>query len=133
MKSLPIRSSTEGPPASRPASAPMRRPNLATLLIARGLAASGEAKTKNLNVVAYNPGLTIGTLPVPGLAIMARLAMGVVSLVRPFARMNTVDISGRTLAELALERITPPPGRIYASLNSRKLELARPVQTRAAR
>jgi NAD(P)-dependent dehydrogenase (short-subunit alcohol dehydrogenase family) len=34
---------------------------LGDLLIARGLAASGEAKTKRLNVVAYNPGLTVGT------------------------------------------------------------------------
>jgi hypothetical protein len=48
--------------------------------------------------------------------------MGVVGLVRPFARMNTVEMSGKMLAELALERITPPPGRVYASLNSRKLE-----------
>jgi hypothetical protein len=48
--------------------------------------------------------------------------------VRPFARMNTVEISGKTLAELALERVTPPPGRIYASLNSRKLEWPDPSE-----
>ena len=95
---------------------------LGDLLIARGLAASDEAKTKNLNVVAYNPGLTIGTSLFRAWPLWARVAMGVVGLVRPFARMNTVEISGKTLAELALERIMPPPGRVYASLNSRKLE-----------
>ena len=54
--------------------------------------------------------------------------MGVVGLVRPFARMNTVEISGKALAELALERIMPPPGRVYASLNSRKLEWPDPSE-----
>ena len=33
---------------------------LCDLLMARGLAASGEAKVKRFTVVAYNPGLTIG-------------------------------------------------------------------------
>jgi NAD(P)-dependent dehydrogenase (short-subunit alcohol dehydrogenase family) len=101
---------------------------LGDLLIARGLAASDEAKTKNLNVVAYNPGLTIGTSLFRAWPLWARIAMGVVGLVRPFARMNTVEISGKTLAELALERITPPPGRVYASLNSRKLEWPDPSE-----
>jgi NAD(P)-dependent dehydrogenase (short-subunit alcohol dehydrogenase family) len=95
---------------------------LGDLLIARGLAASDEARAKNLNVVAYNPGLTIGTSLFRAWPLWARIAMGAVGLVRPFARMNTVELSGKALAELALERITPPPGRIYASLNSRKLE-----------
>jgi NAD(P)-dependent dehydrogenase (short-subunit alcohol dehydrogenase family) len=101
---------------------------LGDLLIARGLAASGEAQTKKLNVVAYNPGLTIGTSLFRTWPLWARVAMGVVRLVRPFARMNTVEISGETLADLALDRITPPPGRIYASLNSRKLEWPDPSE-----
>jgi hypothetical protein len=54
--------------------------------------------------------------------------MGVVGLVRPFARVNTVEISGKTLAELVLERVTPTPGRIYASLNNRKLEWPDPSE-----
>jgi NAD(P)-dependent dehydrogenase (short-subunit alcohol dehydrogenase family) len=95
---------------------------LGDLLIARGLAASNEARTKSLNVVAYNPGLTIGTSLFRAWPLWAKVAMGFVGLVRPFTRMNTVEISGETLAELALDRIKPPPGRIYASLNSRKLE-----------
>jgi len=101
---------------------------LGDLLIARGLAASGEAKTKNFNVVAYNPGLTIGTYLFRAWPLWARIAMSAVSLVRPFAHMNTVKMSGDTLAELALNRITPQPGRIYASLNNRKLEWPEPSE-----
>lgn len=101
---------------------------LGDLLIARGLAASREAKTKNLTVVAYNPGLTIGTSLFRAWPLWAKVAMGIAGLLRPFARMNTVEISGKTLAELALERITPPPGRVYASLNSRKLEWSDPSE-----
>jgi NAD(P)-dependent dehydrogenase (short-subunit alcohol dehydrogenase family) len=101
---------------------------LGDLLIARGLAASVEAKAKNLNVVAYNPGLTIGTSLFRAWPLWAKVAMGVFGLVRPFARMNTVEISGMTLADLALERVTPPPGRVYASLNSRKLEWPDPSE-----
>jgi NAD(P)-dependent dehydrogenase (short-subunit alcohol dehydrogenase family) len=101
---------------------------LGDLLIARGLAASNEAKTKRLNVVAYNPGLTIGTSLFRAWPLWAKVAMGVLGMVRPLARMNTVGISGKTLCELALDRITPPPGRIYASLNSRELEWPAPSE-----
>jgi NAD(P)-dependent dehydrogenase (short-subunit alcohol dehydrogenase family) len=102
---------------------------LGDLLLARGLAASGEAKTKNLNVVAYNPGLTVGTSLFRAWPLWARVAMGVVGLVRPFARMNTVEMSGMTLAFLALDRsISRPPGRVYASLNRRKLEWPDPSE-----
>jgi NAD(P)-dependent dehydrogenase (short-subunit alcohol dehydrogenase family) len=101
---------------------------LGDLLIARGLEASGEAKTKSLNVVAYNPGFTAGTSLFRAWPWWARIGVGAARLVRPFARMNTVEISGKTLADLALERITPPPGRVYASLNSRKLEWPDPSE-----
>lgn len=94
---------------------------LGDLLIARGLKASVEARGKNLNVVAYNPGFTAGTSLFRAWPLWAKIGLGFVSLVRPFARMNTVEIAGKTLAELALDRITPSPGRVYASLNSRKL------------
>jgi NAD(P)-dependent dehydrogenase (short-subunit alcohol dehydrogenase family) len=101
---------------------------LGDLLMARGLAASGEASTKRLTIVAYNPGFTAGTSLFRAWPLWAKIAVGVARLVRPFARMNTVEISGRTLAELALDRITPPPGRVYASLNNRKLEWPDPSE-----
>ena len=71
---------------------------LGDLLIARGLAASGEAKRKHLNVVAYNPGLTVGTSLFRAWPLWAKIALGAVGLVRPFTGMNTVEISGMTLA-----------------------------------
>lgn len=94
---------------------------LCDLLMARGLAASGEAKTKSFTVVAYNPGLTVGTSLFRAWPLWARLAMGAVSLIRPMARLATVDQAGQTLADLALGRITPPAGRLYASLVKRQL------------
>jgi len=101
---------------------------LGDLLIARGLEASGEAKTKSLNVVAFNPGFTAGTSLFRAWPWWAKIGVGAAGLVRPFARMNTVEISGKTLADLALDRVTPPPGRVYASLNSRKLEWPDPSE-----
>jgi NAD(P)-dependent dehydrogenase (short-subunit alcohol dehydrogenase family) len=101
---------------------------LGDLLIARGLKASFEAREKNLSVVAYNPGFTVGTSLFRAWPLWAKIGLGVASLVRPLARMNTVEISGKTLAELALDRITPPPGHVYASLNSRKLEWPNPSE-----
>jgi NAD(P)-dependent dehydrogenase (short-subunit alcohol dehydrogenase family) len=101
---------------------------LGDLLIARGLEGSREAHTKSLNVVAYNPGFTAGTSLYRAWPWWAKMGVGVAGLMRPFARMNTVEIAGKTLAELALDRIAPRPGRAYASLNSRKLEWPDPSE-----
>jgi NAD(P)-dependent dehydrogenase (short-subunit alcohol dehydrogenase family) len=90
-------------------------------LMAQGLMASSGASTKGLNVVAYNPGLTIGTSLFRAWPLWAKIAMGGVGLLRPFSRMNTVGISGTTLADIALNRIARPPDRVYASLDHRKL------------
>ena len=94
---------------------------LCDLLMARGLAASDEAKAKHFTVVAYNPGLTVGTSLFRAWPLWARLAMGTVGLIRPMARLATVDQAGQNLADLALGRITPPAGRLYASLVKRQL------------
>ncbi len=94
---------------------------LCDLLMARGLATSEEAKAKRFTVVAYNPGLTIGTSLFRAWPLWARLAMGTAGLIRPMTRLATVDQAGQTLADLALGRITPPAGRLYASLVKRQL------------
>jgi NAD(P)-dependent dehydrogenase (short-subunit alcohol dehydrogenase family) len=94
---------------------------LCDLLMARGLAASDEAQAKRLTVVAYNPGLTVGTALFRAWPLWARLAMGAVGLIRPMARLATVDQAGQNLADLALGRIKPPIGRVYASLVKREL------------
>jgi NAD(P)-dependent dehydrogenase (short-subunit alcohol dehydrogenase family) len=94
---------------------------LCDLLMARGLAISNEAKEKSFTVVAYNPGLTVGTSLFRAWPLWARLAMSTVGLIRPMARLATVDQAGKNLADLALGRITPPVGRLYASLVKRQL------------
>jgi NAD(P)-dependent dehydrogenase (short-subunit alcohol dehydrogenase family) len=94
---------------------------LCDLLMARGLAKSNEAKDKSFTVVAYNPGLTVGTSLFRAWPLWARLAMSTVGLIRPMARLATVDQAGQNLADLALGRITPPVGRLYASLVKRQL------------
>jgi NAD(P)-dependent dehydrogenase (short-subunit alcohol dehydrogenase family) len=94
---------------------------LCDLLMARGLATSEKAKAKRFTVVAYNPGLTVGTSLFRAWPLWARLAMGTVGLIRPMARLATVDQAGKNLADLALGQITPPVGRLYASLVKRQL------------
>jgi NAD(P)-dependent dehydrogenase (short-subunit alcohol dehydrogenase family) len=94
---------------------------LCDLLMARGLATSEEAKAKRLTVIAYSPGLTIGTSLFRAWPLWARLVMGTVGLIRPMARLATVEQAGQHLAELALGRITPPTGRVYASFVKRQL------------
>jgi NAD(P)-dependent dehydrogenase (short-subunit alcohol dehydrogenase family) len=89
---------------------------LCDLLTARALAASGDAESRNLRVVAYNPGLTPGTSLFRAWPFWARMMMGLAALMRPMARLNTISQAGGTLADLALGRVVPPAGRIYASL-----------------
>jgi NAD(P)-dependent dehydrogenase (short-subunit alcohol dehydrogenase family) len=94
---------------------------LCNLLTARALATSDEAEANSFSVVAYNPGLTVGTSLFRAWPLWARLAMGAVGLIRPMTRLATVDQAGQILADLALGRITPPAGRLYASLVKRQL------------
>jgi NAD(P)-dependent dehydrogenase (short-subunit alcohol dehydrogenase family) len=94
---------------------------LCDLLTARSLATSDEARLKRFTVVAYNPGLTIGTSLFRAWPLWVRLAMGVVGLIRPMTRLATVDLAGEKLADLALGLTTPPAGRLYASLVHRQL------------
>jgi NAD(P)-dependent dehydrogenase (short-subunit alcohol dehydrogenase family) len=89
---------------------------LCNLLTARALVASGDARIRNLRVVAYNPGLTPGTSLFRAWPVWARMLMGLAAIVRPMARLNTIAQAGGSLADLALGHVIPPAGRIYASL-----------------
>jgi NAD(P)-dependent dehydrogenase (short-subunit alcohol dehydrogenase family) len=95
---------------------------LCNLLTARALALSPEAAARQLIVVAYNPGLTPGTrLARDHSWAVRRLAWPLLPLLLPFARfMNSLADAGRSLAELA-STITPPAGRVYASLRKGRL------------
>jgi len=111
--------------AKRDARAVMRAyaaSKLCNLLTARALASSALARERDLRVIAFNPGLTPGT----GLARNHGLAFKIVFAVLPpilglFQPMNTVGGGGARLADMALGRIVPPAGRLYASQINRRL------------
>jgi NAD(P)-dependent dehydrogenase (short-subunit alcohol dehydrogenase family) len=99
---------------------------LCNLLTARAFAASSEAKARGLRVIAYNPGYIPGTglgrnLPAGALAASA-------SALSPYlAKVMRVQ-AGEVLADLALGRIVPPTGRLYASLSRGELTWPEPSE-----
>jgi len=95
---------------------------LCNLITARALASSVLGREGGLRVIAFNPGLTPGT----GLTRNHGLAFKTVFAVLPvilglFQRVNTVGGGGTLLADMALGRIVPPAGRLYASQINRRL------------
>jgi NAD(P)-dependent dehydrogenase (short-subunit alcohol dehydrogenase family) len=73
-------------------------------------------------VIAFNPGLT----PETGLGrnnsrAVRAVAAALVPSLSPFLRINTLAGGGALLADLALGRIVPPPGRLYACQVKRRL------------
>ena len=90
---------------------------LCNLLTARALATDEP----RLRVIAYNPGLTPGTALQRDWPLWARMAFTAAKAMRPVARLATVAQAGDALVDLALGRIDPPAGRIYASLVKRRV------------
>jgi NAD(P)-dependent dehydrogenase (short-subunit alcohol dehydrogenase family) len=90
---------------------------LCNILTARALAAVDP----ELRVIAYNPGFTPGTALQRDWPWWARLAGVFGSLVRPVAGLATVEQAGDALADLALGRAEQPRGRLYASLDKRRI------------
>ncbi len=112
-------------PAKQDARAVMRAyaaSKLCNVLTARAFAASSIAQERSLRVIAFNPGFTRGTQLTRNHGVVFNLfvaAMGAVqSLRRP---MNTVEDGGGLLADLALGRVVPPDGHLYASQVARRL------------
>ncbi len=108
---------------------------LCNLLTARSFAALDAVKAKNIQVIAYNPGLTggtsLGNLP-PFVRFLllhvVRPMLHVVSLFQPPFYMGTPERAGEALAGLASGKVTPPPGRVYASLVKGKLTFPDPSE-----
>ena len=94
---------------------------LCDLLTARAFEASTDAQMNGMRVIAYNPGLTPGTSLFRAWPWWAKLAMRVVSILRPLTGMNTIEQAGNAIADLGLGTIMPPSGRLYASLVKGKL------------
>jgi len=96
---------------------------LGNLLTAEGIAALPETAERQITAIAFNPGLTGGTglsREFPAALSRAMRALRPVfillSRLRPELYMNTPEHAGDVLAQLAEGTLTPPPGRVYASL-----------------
>jgi NAD(P)-dependent dehydrogenase (short-subunit alcohol dehydrogenase family) len=96
---------------------------LGNLITAEGLAALRETAERRITTIAFNPGLTGGTglsRAFPGPVRQAMRALRpvfiLISRLRPEFYMNTPEHAGETLAQLADGTLTPPAGRVYASL-----------------
>jgi NAD(P)-dependent dehydrogenase (short-subunit alcohol dehydrogenase family) len=98
---------------------------LCNLLTARSFAALDEVRARHIQVVAYNPGLTLGTkLGTSGshrsqpkkIHPLVRAILWLLSNFNPAFTNGTPERAGEVLAQLVLGAVTPPPGRIYVSL-----------------
>ena len=107
---------------------------LCDLLTARSFAALSENQAPHITVIAYNPGLTLGTglsrnapRAIRGLMrIMMPPIAGLLSLFRPQFYPGNPKRSGEVLAQLALGEINLPAGRVYASLVKGKITFPDP-------
>ncbi len=117
---------------NRPMTAGMRAysaSKLANLMTARLIAVSAEATAKQLIVTAYDPGLTpnTGLARTHGVAVRT-IARLVLPLLLPFMKgMNSLDDAGTSLAAVATT-VTPPAGRVYASLRKGNLTWPEPSE-----
>jgi len=96
---------------------------LGNLLTAEAIAALPETAERQITTIAYNPGLTGGTglsraFPGPLSQVMRALrpVFILLSRLRPQLYMNTPEHAGNVLVQLADGTLTPPAGRVYASL-----------------
>lgn len=110
---------------------------LCNLLTARSFAARDDVKARHIRVIAYNPGLTLGTSltraasPRMRAFVSGSLIRGLLGFVSRFKSAfypGTPERAGEVLAGLALGTIALPPGRIYASLVKGELTFPDPSE-----
>jgi NAD(P)-dependent dehydrogenase (short-subunit alcohol dehydrogenase family) len=91
---------------------------LCNLLTARALATRPGAQARQFTVIAYDPGPTPGTGLVRNSGFAVNLVWRVLGtpmrVVVP--RFNSRAAAGNALADLALGKVRPPAGRVYAAL-----------------
>jgi NAD(P)-dependent dehydrogenase (short-subunit alcohol dehydrogenase family) len=121
-------------PDNRARFSPYPASKLCNLLTARSFATLAEVQAPHITVIAYNPGLTLGT----GLSrnapwalrgfmrIMMPPIFGLLSLFRSQFYPGNPKRSGEVLAQLALGEVNLPAGRVYASLVRGKLTFPDP-------
>jgi NAD(P)-dependent dehydrogenase (short-subunit alcohol dehydrogenase family) len=96
---------------------------LCNILTARSFAALAEIQAPHITVIAYNPGLTMGTGLSRNAPRLMRSFMGLMgpffsllSIFRPQFYPGTPERAGEVLAQLTLGEVDLPAGRVYASL-----------------
>ena len=96
---------------------------LGNLLTAQSIAGLAQTSQRKITTIAYNPGLTGGTglqrdFPAPLRVVFRALRplFILLSRLRPQLYMSTPEHAGDILAQLADGTLTPPEGRVYASL-----------------
>lgn len=97
---------------------------LCNLLTAQSFVALDDVKARQIDVIAFTPGLTGGTslgrdssrFMRVFVTFLMRTVFRLIGLFRPEYVMGTAERSGEALAEVSLGVVTPPPGRIYISL-----------------
>ena len=96
---------------------------LCNLMTALSFTRLDEVKSRQISVIAFNPGLTGGVsgrdasvLQRALVTVLTRTIFPLVGLFRPEFVMNRPEHSGKMLADVALGKIAPPPGRAYVSL-----------------
>lgn len=96
---------------------------LCNILTARALAAQPDSAARRLTVIAYDPGPTPGTGLLRNTPLVLRLVWRLLGspLRRVMPRFNSRQASGGTLAEIALGKIKPPTGHVYAALRRGQL------------
>ena len=103
---------------------------LCNLLTARSFAALAKVQPPHITAIAYNPGLTLGTglsRDAPRLLrVLIRIVLPLLSIFKPQFRSGTPERAGEALAQLTLGEVSPPAGRIYASLVRGKLTFPDP-------
>jgi len=106
---------------------------LCDLLLARSFATLAKVQSPHITVVAYNPGLTLGTGLSRDAPRVMRSLFGIMrpvfrflSLFRPQFYPGSPERAGEVLAQLTLGEVSPPAGRVYASLVKGKLTFPDP-------
>ena len=103
---------------------------LCVLLTARSFAALAQTQAPHITVIAYNPGLTLGTGlnrdASRGAGVLMRAIIPLIGIFKPQFRSGTPERAGKALAQLTLGEINPPAGHVYASWVKGKLAFPDP-------
>lgn len=97
---------------------------LCIMMTCLSLSKLDEVKSRNIDVIAFSPGLTGGTSLGRDSSAFARIfvtilmhtVFRVVGIFRPEFVISTPEKSGAGLAKVALGEVTPPEGQIYINL-----------------